>query len=444
VRDLRSGEREEPTLPPCDKGPTAARNIPDDFTSAFCILKLLLNEFLIDRVCEFTNAYATESAYADTRRGERWHTLVSDEMCVWISCVLFIGVCIINKRESAWDRSSPFFQPSKMSFERFEAIARCLHTEAPWRLSDADRAARNQEDALWQIEAFAAELSDNFTAHIDIGQCLDLDESTCGYRGKHRCRCFNPAKPFKYHFKQFCMNCSATGYILAFYWYRGKTERRPANVPATLFPLVQLVNRINSLTDNSLSRGGHVLATDNWYTSLHSAMFLQQHNIHSVGTVRTNRLHAADPPRAAIFTMQNANDDRGTYCCHKVTKGDFFHCTSHSMARQQTCSCFAFMANPCFNVLAQPEAPQGVQYEKKRVDRPTIYRDYNQIKGGTDLNDWLLAQFRSSFRCRRWQPKVLVHMLQQAVMNCLRTPTSCSSSKMGSGTSAICFTSWKS
>ena len=30
VRDLRSGEREEPTLPPCDKGPTAAKNVPDD------------------------------------------------------------------------------------------------------------------------------------------------------------------------------------------------------------------------------------------------------------------------------------------------------------------------------------------------------------------------------------------------------------------------------
>ncbi len=37
--------------------------------------------------------------------------------------------------------------------------------------------------------------------------------------------------------------------------------------------------------------------------------------------------------------------------------------------------------------------------------------------GGTDLHDWLLAQFRSSFRSRRWQPKVLVHMLQQAAVN---------------------------
>jgi hypothetical protein len=417
LRDLRSGEREEPTLPPCNKGPSAAKNIPDHCTSAFSILKLLLNVSLIDRMCEFTNAYATESAYAKTRRAERWHTLVPEELWVWISCVLFVGVCKIGKREAAWDRSSPFFQPwlaSKMSLERFEAISRCLHTEAAWRLSDAERAARNQRDAFWQIEAFASELSDNFTSHIDIGQCLDLDECTCGYRGKHRCRCFNPAKPFKYHFKQFCMNCSITGYIVSFYWYRGKTEHRPPNMPATLFPLVQLVNRINFLTRDALSQGGHVIATDNWYTSLHSAMFLQQKNIHSIGTIRLNRLSTASPPPAAIFSRRQA---RGTYRCHKVTKGDSLAVYLTPWYDNKPVHILHSFPTRVSSCLRNQRLPQGQQYEKKRLDRPTIYRDYNQLMGGTDLNDWLLAEFRSSFRCRRWQPKVLVHMLQQSVVN---------------------------
>ena len=420
VRDLRSGEREEPTLPPFAKGPTAAKNVPDDCTSAFSILKLLLNESLIDSMCEFTNAYANESAYANTRRAQRWHDTEPAEMWVWISCVLFIGVCKIANREAAWLRSSPFFQPwlaSKMSLERFEAIARCLHTEAPWRLSDAERASRNQEDAFWQIEAFARELSDNFTSHIDVGQCMNLDECTCGYRGKHRCRCFNPAQPRKYHFKQFCLNCSITGYILAFYWYRGKTEERPPNMPATLFPLIQLVNRVNSLTHNCLSEGGHVIATDNWYTSLQTAVFLQQENIHSVGTIRINRLSAAGPPPGAVFAKQGRGNDRGAYRCHKVSRGDNFSVYLTPWLDNKPVHIlhsFPTMVSTC---LCNQKLPQGVQYEKKRLDRPTIYRDYNQIMGGTDPNDWLLAQFRSSFRCRRWQPKVIAHMLQQAVVN---------------------------
>jgi hypothetical protein len=420
LRDLRSGEREESTLPPFNKGPTAPKNVPGDCTSAFSILKLLLNESIIDRMCEYTNAYANESAYANTRRAQRWRDVEPAEMWVWISCVIFIGVCKINNRECAWDRSSPFFQPwlaSKMSLERFEAIARCLHTEAPWRLSDADKAARNQQDAFWQIDAFATELSDNFTSHVDIGQCIDLDECTCGYRGRHRCRCFNPAKPHKYHFKQFCLNCSVTGYILSFYWYRGKSEHRPPNMPATLFPLVQLVNRVNSLTRGCLSQGGHVIATDNWYTSLHSAKFLYENNMHSVGTIRINRLSAADPPRTAFFARQGGNRDRGTFCCHKVSKGDNFcaYLTPwHDNKPVHILHSFPTRVSTC---LRNQKLPQCAHYEKKRLDRPTIYRDYNQIMGGTDLNDWLLAQFRSSFRSRRWQPKVLTHMLQQAVVN---------------------------
>ena len=71
----------------------------------------------------------------------------------------------------------------------------------------------------------------------------------------------------------------------------------------------------------------------------------------------------------------------------------------------------------CYRNHKQGTAPRGVAYEKKAIDRPTIYHNYNEAMGGTDLHDWLLAEFRSSFRCRRWQPKVIVHMLQQAVVN---------------------------
>jgi len=63
------------------------------------------------------------------------------------------------------------------------------------------------------------------------------------------------------------------------------------------------------------------------------------------------------------------------------------------------------------------QAIPGQPYAKQAVARPTIYQNYNETMGGTDLHDWLLAEFRSSFRCKRWQPKVIVHMLQQAVVN---------------------------
>jgi len=225
--DLRAGSRPISTFPAFTKGPTAPRNVPQRCNSAFDILKLLIDDELIDRMCTYTNRYAHESVYANTRRFERWYDVTPPEMWSWIACVIYLGVCKVNSREAAWSRSSFFGQPSlysRMSLERFEAIARCLYLEAPFALDDAERTRRMNEDPFWQIEAFARSLSDNFTNFINVGQCMDLDECTCGFRGKHRCRCFNPRKPKKYHFKEFCINCAVTGYIIAFYWYRGKSE----------------------------------------------------------------------------------------------------------------------------------------------------------------------------------------------------------------------------
>lgn len=411
--------REVSTMPPFLKGPTSPRNIPQGCNSAFDILKLLVDGDLIDRMCTFTNRYARESCYANCRRCDRWYDVVPEEMWSWIVCVIYLGVCKIGNRRAAWNRSSPFGQPwllCRMSFERFEAISRCLHLEAPQALDEAEKLRRMNADAFWQIEAFARALSDNFTNFINVGQCLDLDECTCGFRGRHRCRCFNPAKPKKYHFKQFCVNCAATGYIVAFYWYRGKSEQRPARMPATLWPLVHLVERINALTNNRLKSGNHVMATDNWYTSLQAARFCHSTGMHYIGTVRVNRLSAAAPPDGAIFPKSAASRARGTYACSKFSQGDFSAFVTPWADNKVVHMLHSFptFVSTCYR---NQKLPQGMAYEKKAVPRPTIYQNYNEIMGGTDLHDWLLAQFRSSFRSKRWQPKVIIHMLQQAVVN---------------------------
>jgi len=418
--DLRGGSRPVPTLPGFTKGPTAPRNIPQGCNSAFDILKLLIDAELIDRMCTFTNRYARESSYANSRRFDRWYDVEAAEMWSWIACVIYLGVCKVNSREAAWSRSSPFGQPSlysRMSLERFEAIARCLHVDAPFALDDAERTRRMNADPFWQIESFARALSDNFTNFINAGQCLDLDECTCGYRGTHRCRCFNPNKPKKYHFKEFCINCAVTGYIIAFYWYRGKSEQRPTGMPATLWPLVHLVERINSLTNNRLKVGNHIMATDNWYTSLQAARFCHATGLHYVGTLRSNRINCASPPAGAIFPKSAATSARGSYACHKVSCGSFSMFVTPWADNKVVHMLHSWPTYVATCYRNHKQAIQGAPYEKKAVDRPTIYQNYNECMGGTDLHDWLLAEYRSSFRCKRWQPKVIVHMLQQAVVN---------------------------
>jgi hypothetical protein len=60
----------------------------------------------------------------------------------------------------------------------------------------------------------------------------------------------------------------------------------------------------------------------------------------------------------------------------------------------------------------------GVQeYAKKQFPRPTVCKTYNKTMGGTDLADLFLAAYATNHRARRWQPRILFHCIQIAVVN---------------------------
>ena len=252
-----------------------------------------------------------------------------------------------------------------------------------------------------------------------LGQCSDLDECTCGFRGKHKCRCFNPAKPHKYHFKMFCWNCSETGYCFAFYWYRGKEEARPAHVPATLWPVMKLVNNVVAAQPIVGDKNGYVLTTDNWYTSLHSALFLAQHGIHCCGTLRTNRVNSAAPPEGALFKKSGA-PPRGTIKCHEL-EGRLVppHWKVFLTAWVDNKPVHMLHSWPTmFDTCERNQKQQGAQeYRKQQFPRPTVCKNYNKSMGGTDLADFYLAEYATTHRAKRWQPKILFHCIQQAVVN---------------------------
>lgn len=68
-----------------------------------------------------------------------------------------------------------------------------------------------------------------------------------------------------------------------FYLYQGKSEIRPENVSATVFPLEKLL-------ENPVYHDvNHIIYTDNWYTSLPSLDTVVKKGCHYVGTIKTNK-----------------------------------------------------------------------------------------------------------------------------------------------------------
>ena len=89
------------------------------------------------------------------------------------------------------------------------------------------------ESSYWKMGTFLQHMSDRFQSLRVPERDLTLDEFTMPWRGRHRARCFNPAKPCRYHLKGFSLNEAITGYCCRFSMYEGRDEKRPKGVTAT-------------------------------------------------------------------------------------------------------------------------------------------------------------------------------------------------------------------
>jgi len=213
--------------------------------------------------------------YAINTRIKNWTTLTTAELKSFFSIVAYLGLARFPSRDWGWydDVGSKFCYGSMTKF-RFELILKALHWEDTSKLSAEERYAKNNADPFWQVSTFTDQLSENFQKCYDCGQRIAIDEMAIGFKGHHRCKCYNDKKPCKWHFKAFCLNDSETFYLWKFYLYRGKDEERENNIPATEWPVRKL------LDGGKFFHLNHVLATDNWYTSIALVVFLLLHGIY--------------------------------------------------------------------------------------------------------------------------------------------------------------------
>ena len=146
------------------------------------------------------------------------------------------------------------------------------------------------------------------------GQNVDVDEQCISWSGRHICRCYNPNKPEKWHFKCFALNCYFSGYMKSMQLYGEKSEQRPAHIPATLSPIIQLFQPISDYKDKN-----HIVATDNWYTSMGAIEYVRDTlGNHFVGTCKANKQGI---PKDGIFPKVGRNKQmRGA--CKQMVKND--------------------------------------------------------------------------------------------------------------------------
>jgi hypothetical protein len=251
-----------------------------------------------------------------------------------------------------------------------------------------------------------------FQHYYECGHCLSVDEMCIFFKGRHCCRCYNPQKPHKWHLKAFCLNDADTGYLSNFFMYRGKDEQRPAGVSASEYP-------VRRLTEPTKYHGkGHVLCTDNWYTSVGLAKFVYDapRCMHFVGTVKVNR-KGLDPH--CIFKEAGPNKKaRGTMKCSvQALTPDRQH-NLYQTAWMDGKPVHLLSTFPTrWSMVKRGKAAADGTYSKVDIPRPTVIGAYNQGMGGTDLVDQLSTYYDDRMRTYKWQIRIYNHFLRISAIN---------------------------
>jgi len=204
--------------------PGSVKNLPPDFDATpGDFLGLLISKTILDTWVEASNAYAAAKA----RKKDCWQDLDVPMLRSFISIILFLGLVKYPSVDDAWvGKGSGTWLPSIMSKWRFQMILQNWHWIDTSQFTAAERKVKNKEKPFWAVDGFISLLSENFSNCYSCGQFLDVDEQCFPFKGRHRCRCYNPSKPHKWHFKAFALNCALTGYQFKHFMYEGKDAKR--------------------------------------------------------------------------------------------------------------------------------------------------------------------------------------------------------------------------
>jgi hypothetical protein len=208
------------------------------------------------------------------------------------------------------------------------------------------------------------------------------------------------------------LNDSETSYQYKFYLYEGKAENRPADVPATLWP-------VQKLFGEQFRDKNHVLYTDNWYTSMKSVQYIANLGNHATGTCLTNKTGLPDEGKFAKKkkgeTGVKKKRERGEMKQMKKTingKSYYFTAWMDNKGVHMLSTLPTFM-----DTVARNCVDEAGKFSKRTINRPTLVRDYNRGMGGTDGIDQRGSYYRPKVKTVTWIPKIIVHLLDIAVVN---------------------------
>lgn len=406
--EMRNGITKTASIYPSNfTGRQGTTKIPTSCRSPAQFLSLLFTDAILEQFVTETNSYGKNNP--STYMLNENNAVTLQEMKKFFAFVLYMGLVQLPSRDMFWqhDIFGSSFVKRCFTRRRFYTISTNLHWRDVSNIPDTEKAQRNKVDGFWSVDDFFEALADNFMAYYTCGQLINIDEMCIFFKGRHKCKCYNPSKPNKWHLKALCLNDSETGYLFNFFTYRGCDEERPPGMPATVWPVVKL-------TEPSVLHGlGHVVATDNWYTSLGTVAELSKEpkRMHTIGTVRTNKKGL---PKQGIFPAKGKQvKKQGEFACHKLANKEVYFVSWMDNKPVHLLMTW----EPYSSSVGRVEKGKKDGYVRKTIPIPTAVQAYNASMGGTDKFDQFSSYYDDRLRTVSWKHRLFAHFFRAACIN---------------------------
>ncbi|XP_069161375.1 piggyBac transposable element-derived protein 4-like [Procambarus clarkii] len=169
---------------------------------------------------------------------------------------------------------SPVFN-RYMSRDRFLLLLRFLHFE--------NNENENRHDRLWKVRKVFSDMKGKFCDYFVLGQNVVIDESLVLFKGRLAFKHYIPSERHRFGLKIFVLCVCETGIVMDMKLYSGTDVNIQAQEPHGFSGSV-----VKTLMERLLNKG-HILFTDNYYTSPLLTGFLLDNNTGVYGTVKVHR-----------------------------------------------------------------------------------------------------------------------------------------------------------
>ncbi|CAK9803074.1 PiggyBac transposable element-derived protein 4 [Anthophora quadrimaculata] len=349
------------------------------------------DEHMITTIVDETNTYHECSAENDPApKRKPWVPTNVNEMYSFLAIILSMPHIKKHKISDYWS-TDPIIARNFISKyttrDRFTQLLHYIHFA-----DNNNPAPPDNNDKLWKIRTIFEKWNRKCSTFFHPFLKLVIDESLILFIGRLHFKQFIPSKRHRFGIKIFVLCDCETGIVLKLLVYIGSEIDIPRNDPLGVSGAV-----IKKLMIN-YEQKGHVLYTDNWYTSPKLAIYLDQQNTGLCGTVKKNRKHF---PKFL----------------HRVARG--------TCERKKCGNVMVLTWKDKRDVLMLSTFYQGVMNNSGKLDhrtgehiwKPDCGIDYTQNMRMIDKCDMQLAIVECVRKSVKWYKKLFFHLVDVAMLN---------------------------